>query len=107
MLSAPPKIKASTTQEQPKDTKRIGTPIPDRAATPSGESNSSDDDPSDDEDFVSCLAESLSLDMDCKRMFEDETKMLTHNEREMGQKAVPVIEQAVNEDAVLFNEARA
>jgi hypothetical protein len=39
-------------------------------------------------------------------MMDDATKMLAHQERTMGTKAVPIIQQAVNEDPELFMEAR-
>ena len=40
-------------------------------------------------------------------MLDNETKMLAHHERKMGNKAVPIFQQAVNEDPELFTEARA
>jgi hypothetical protein len=40
-------------------------------------------------------------------MMDDETKMLAHHQRKMGNEAVPIIQQAVNEDPELCTEARA
>jgi hypothetical protein len=40
-------------------------------------------------------------------MLDNETKMLVHHERKMGNKAVPIFQQAVHEDPELFIEARA
>jgi hypothetical protein len=40
-------------------------------------------------------------------MLDDETKMLADHERTMGNKAVPIVQQAVYEDPELFTEARA
>jgi len=56
---------------------------------------------------VSCFLEELGLDPNCKRMLDDETKMLAHQGRIMGNQAVPSFQQAVNEDPELFIEARA
>jgi hypothetical protein len=56
---------------------------------------------------VSCFLEWLGLDPDCKRMMDDETKMLAHHERQMGNTAVPIFQQAVNVDPELITEARA
>jgi len=55
---------------------------------------------------VSCFLHWLGLDPDCMRMLDDETKMLAHHVRKMGNKAVPIFQQAVNEDPELFVEAR-
>jgi len=105
---APTGKEAGTTPEKPTDPKQKGTPKPDRPATPSSESSSSDDDDgTEDEEYVSCFLEWLGLDPDCKRMLDDETKMLAHHERKMGNKAVPIFQQEVNEDPELFIEARA
>jgi hypothetical protein len=40
-------------------------------------------------------------------MMDDETNMLAHHERNMGNEGVPIFQQAVNEDPELFTEARA
>jgi hypothetical protein len=40
-------------------------------------------------------------------MMDDETKMLAHHERKMGNKAVPIFQQVVNEDTELFTVALA
>jgi len=97
---------ASTTPDKPTDPKQNRNPQPDRPGTPSSESSSSNDDDTEDEEYVSCFLEWLGLDPDCKRMMDDETKMLAHHERKMGNKAVPIFQQAVNEDPELFTEAR-
>jgi hypothetical protein len=104
---APTGKEAGTTPDKPTDPKQKGTPKPDQPATPGSESSSSDDDDTEDEEYVSCFLEWLGLDPDCKRMMDDETKMLAHHERKMGNKAVPIFQQAVNEDPELFIEARA
>jgi hypothetical protein len=98
---------AGMTPDKPTDPKMKGTPNPDRPSTPSIESSSSDDDDTEDEEYISCFLEWLGLDPDCKRMLDDETKMLAHHERRMGNKAVPIFQQVVNEDAKLFRKARA
>jgi len=103
---APTGKDAGTTPDKPTDPKQNGNPQPDRPATPSSESSSSNDDDTEDEEYVSCFLEWLGLDPDCKRMMDDETKMLAHHERKMGNKAVPIFQQAVNEDPELFTEAR-
>jgi hypothetical protein len=59
------------------------------------------------EEYVSCFPEWLGLDPDYKRMMVDEMKMLAHHERNMGNKAIPIFQQAVNEDPELFTGARA
>jgi len=87
------------TQEKP-------TPQPDRPATPSCESNSSSSsDDTEDEGYVSCFLKLLSLDLYCKRILHDEMKMLAHHKRKIGNKAIPIFQQAVNEDSELFMEA--
>jgi hypothetical protein len=103
---APTGKEAGTTPDKPTDPKQKGTPKPDRPATPGCESSSSDDDDTEDEEYVSCFQEWLCLDSDCKRMLDDEMKMLAHHERKMGNKAIPIFQQAVNEDPELFTEAR-
>jgi len=97
---------AGTTPEKPTDSKQKGTSKPDRPGSPSGKSSSSEDDDNEDEEYVSCFLEWLGLDPDCKRMLDDETKMLAHHERQMRIKAIPIFQQAVNEDPELFMEAR-
>ena len=101
---APTGKQAGTTSEKPTYPKRKGTPKPDRPAIPGSESKSSDDDDTEDEEYVSCFLQWLSLDPDCKRMLDDETKMLAHHERKMGNKALPIFPQAVNEEPELFSE---
>jgi hypothetical protein len=76
------------------------------AATPGSERSSSTDDDTDDAEYVSCFLEWLGLDPDCKRMMADNMKMLAHHERKLGNKPVPICQQAVNEDPELFTEAR-
>jgi len=93
--SAPTGHEAGTTPEKPTHPKQYGTPKPNRPASPSCESSSSEDDTKD-EDYMSCILEWLGLDPDCKTMLDDETKMLAHHERRMGSKAVPIFQQAVN-----------
>jgi len=40
-------------------------------------------------------------------MLDEETKKLAHHERRMGNKAVPIFQQAVNKDPELYIEAQA
>jgi hypothetical protein len=104
---APTRNEAGTTPAKPTDPTQKGTPKPDWPATPGSESGSSDDNDTQDEEYVSCFPEWLGLDPDCKRMMDDETKMLAHRERKIENKAVPIFQQAVNEDPELFTEPRA
>jgi hypothetical protein len=55
---------------------------------------------------VICFLECLGLDPDCKRIMDNETKMLAHHERKMGNKAVPIFQQAVNEDPKLLTDVQ-
>jgi hypothetical protein len=103
---APTGQAAGTTPDKPTDLKQKGTPEPDRPTTPSSECSSSDEDYTEDEEYVGCSLKWLGLDPDCKRMMDDETKMLAHHERTMANKAVPIFQQAVNEAPKLFTEAR-
>jgi len=95
-----------TTPEERTVPKQKCTPKPHRPATPSGERNSSDDDHhTEDEEYVSRFLECLSLDPDWERMFDDVMRMIAHHGRNMGNKAVPFFQQAVNEDPKLCIEA--
>jgi len=78
-LPAPTGEETSTTPDKPNDPKQMGTPKPDWHATPGSESSCSDDDDTEDEEYVSGFLEWLGLDPDCKRMMDDETKMLAHH----------------------------
>jgi len=80
---------AGTTPEKPTDNKQMGTLKPDRTATPGSESSCSDDDNTEDDEYMSCFLEWVGLNPDCKRMLDDETKMFAHHRRKMGNKAVP------------------
>jgi hypothetical protein len=104
---APTGEQAGITPDKPPNPKQKGTPKPDRPATPGSERSSSNDDNTEDEKYVSCFLEWLSLDPDCKRMLDDEMKMLAHHVRKLGNKAIPIFQQAVNNDPELFTEARA
>jgi len=99
----PTEKEAGTTPEKPIDPKQKGTPKPDWPATPS--SSDDDDDNSEDEEHVCCFLLWLGLDLDCKRMLNDETKILGSHERKVGNEAVPVFQQAVSEDPELCIEA--
>jgi hypothetical protein len=46
----------------------------------------------------------LGLDPDFKKMLDNITKILAHYNRIMGNKAIPMFQHAVNEDAELFTE---
>ena len=98
---------AGTTPEKPTNPKQRGTPKPDQPATPGSKSSSSDDDNTEDEEYVSSFLEWVGLNLDCKRMLDDETKMLAHHETKIGNKAVPILQQALNKDPELFTEAQA
>jgi hypothetical protein len=104
---APTWKEAGMALDMPTNPKQKGTPKPDRPATPGSKSRSSDDDDTEDEEYVICLLEWLGHDPDCNRMLDNETKVLAHHVRTMGNKAVPIFQQAVNEDPELFTEARA
>jgi hypothetical protein len=106
-LPAQTEKEAGTTPAKPTDPKKKGTTKHDRPPTPGSESSNSDDDGTEVEEYVSCFLEWLGLDPDCKRMLDDEMKMLIHHERKMGNKAVPTFQQALHEDPELFIEARA
>jgi hypothetical protein len=80
-----------------------GTPNANWPATPSSESSSSNHNTKD-EEHISCFLDQLSLDPACWRIFKDETKMLGHHHREMGDPAVPIFQQALNEDPHVENE---
>jgi len=97
---------AGTAPDQFTAPKQKGTPKPDWPATAGSDSCSSDDDDTEDEEYMSCFLEWLGLDPVCKRMMEDETMMLAHHERTVGNKAVPMFQQAVHEDPELFTETR-
>jgi hypothetical protein len=84
-----------------------GTPKLDWTATPGGKSSSSDDDDTEDVEYVSSFLEWIRFDLDCKRMLDDEAKMLVYHEKKFENKAVPIVQQAVNEDHELFAVARA
>jgi len=104
---APTRKEAGTTPDKPTDPKQKGTPNPYRPATTGSDSSSSDDDDTEDEEYMSWFLEWLGLDPNCKRMIDDETKMLAHHEKQMGNKAVPIFQQVVNQDPKLLAEARA
>jgi len=73
---------ANTTPEKPTHPKQKDTAKHDRPATPSSESSSSDNDNStQDEEYVSCFLEWLSLNPNSKRVLDNETKMLAHLKR--------------------------
>jgi len=89
------------TPVKPNDHKQEGTQMPDRAATPSSESSSTDND-IEHEDHIRFSLEWLSLDPDCKRMLDDETKMLLLQKSKMGNEAVHIFQQAVHKDPEWF-----
>lgn len=88
---------ASTTPETTTVPKQMGTAKCDRPATPRGRSNGSVD-AIEAHLYVNCFLDCRSLDMDCKRMSDDKTKMISHQESGMWIKAVQIFEQAVYED---------
>jgi len=100
----PPGKEAGRTLEKATDPQQKETPKPNWPATPISKSSSSDDD-NKDEEYVSCFLECLGLNPDCKTMLHGETKMLAHHERKMGYKAVPIFQQAVNEDPESYRAA--
>jgi len=106
-LSASTSKETSTTPVQSNDLKQQGTPQPNRPSTPGGESSSSDDDDTEDEEYVCCLLEWHSVDPDCKRMLDDVTNVVAHHERKIGNKAVPIFQQAVNQIPEVMTEAQA
>jgi len=102
-------IEAGMTPEKPINSKQKGTPKPDQPTTPSSGSGSSDDDDHDnqEDEYVSCFLEWLSLEPDCKGMLDNETKMLARHHRTMGNKAVLFFQQTLNKDSELYIETRA
>jgi len=101
--AAPNENEAGITSWKPSNPKKIGTPKRDWPATPRGKRCCADDD-TEDEEYVSCFLEWLNLDPDCKRMLDDETNTLAHHERRMGSRAIPIVQQAVNEDLEVYME---
>jgi len=102
----PARKETGTTLQQGTNPTQKGTPKRDRPATPCSEiSTSDDDDGTEDQGYVSCFSEWLGLNPDSKRMLVDETKMLAQNERNMGNKAIPIFQQVVNEDPELITVA--
>ena len=102
----PTRKEACTTSGKPTDPKQKGTPNSDGPATPSSQRSSSDiDDGTEDDEYIRCFVEWLVLHPDCKRMLDDETKMLAYYESKIGNTAVSIIRQAVNNDRELFIEA--
>jgi len=56
---------------------------------------------------MSCFLEWLGLNPNCKRMLDDETKIMAHQGSKLGNTAVPIFQQAVNKDPEWCIEARA
>ena len=101
----PPTIKeAATTPEEAIDSQQQGTPKPIRPAAPSSISCSCDND-TEDEEYLSCFVVWLGLDPVYKRLLDDKMMILAHQERIMGNKAIPIFQQAVNKDPELFIKA--
>jgi hypothetical protein len=98
---------AGTAPGEPINSKQKGTPQPNRPPTPSSHIGCSDDNDSEDEEYVCCFLDLLGLDPVCSRMLHDKMKTLVFHERYMVNNAVPLIPQAVNENPKLFIEARA
>ena len=90
------------TPEKPTNPMQKGTPKPYQPATPNNESSSRNHNDTEDKDFVSFFLEWIGLDPNCKRMIDDEMTMSAHYLRNMGYKAVPNIQQAVDEDSKLI-----
>jgi len=95
-----------STPEKPPDLKHKAAQKPDWPATPSSRSWNSNGN-TEDKEYVSWFLEWLGLDLDCKRMLDDQIKMWAHHERQMVNKAIPILQQAVNEDHELCIEDRA
>jgi len=87
------------------DPKHMSTLKPDQPTTPGSRSGSSDHHDTKDEDYVSCVQECLNLHPDCKRMIDDEPKILATHQRKMDYKGLPIFQQALNEDPELCREA--
>jgi len=68
---APTGIDAGTTPDKLTNPKQKRTPKPDRPATPGSGSSRSEDDHTEDEEYVSFFLEWLGLDPDSKRMMDD------------------------------------
>jgi len=107
ILPAPTGKEAGTTPEKPTNRTQMDTPKPDRPATPDSDSSSSDHNNTEDGEYVSCSLEWRGHNPDCKRMLDNETKMLAHHKGKMENKAVPIFQHTVNKDPELCVHARA
>jgi len=106
-LPAPTRNEAGASPQKPTNLKQKGSPKPDPPATPSSKSMFSDDNNStEDQEYLRCCLEWLWLDPDCMRMLNDETKMLAQHKRQTEKEAIPIVQQAVNEDHQLLFEAQ-
>ena len=56
---------------------------------------------------MSCFLDCLGLDPNYKRMLNNEMKILAHYKRTKGNKVIPILQQAENEDRELYTKARA
>lgn len=96
---------AGKATERPIDSKENGTRQPDWPATLDSKSSRSENNENEDKEYLSCIMDWLRLDPDCKRMFDNMTMILAHNERFIGNKSMPLFQQARNEDPELWTLA--
>jgi hypothetical protein len=95
---------AGMTADKPTNPKHKGTRKPDQPPTTISNSSNSNDGDTEDEQYLSYILEWIGLDPDFKRMLDDESKMLAHYNRILGNKAIPMFQYAVMDNAELFTE---
>jgi len=106
IMSACTETEVGRTPEKPTYPKYKGTQLPHLHATPTCESSSSNNDINNEEQ-IGCFLECLYLNLNCMRMFDNETKMLMHYTRTKGNQTVPSFQQAVHNHPELFVAADA
>jgi len=93
----PTKKEAGMPSEKPTHPKQKGTSNSILTAPTSSKSSSSNNDKKD-EEHMSWFIQSLGHNPDYVRMLHDEIQLLAHRDRQMGNKSIPTIQQAVNMD---------
>jgi hypothetical protein len=96
---------AGTTSQMSTNPELKDTPKPNWPATPSSKSSSFADD-TEDKQYMSCFVDWHSFELDYTRMLGDETKMLAHHERTMGNEAIHIFQHTDHNDAELVIDAR-
>lgn len=96
---------ASTTPGKAAERKQKGTPLPDWDVTHGSELRIEDDDNTVEKEYMSSLLQWLGLNPDWKRMLDDETNMLAHHNRKIGNNTIHILQQAVDKDPESFKES--